>query len=151
MTNIPTSQTQQESGYVDDRGRNSDNQNRRDNSNPQSRHRDSSLPNVPPPVMPSSTSLQLGYSDFYEKFYRQTVDKQFHDYNRNDSGNQRYNDFPNQANRRYNRNNYQGMENSRQYHPHHYQSDDYPPNVPGSNHSDNGEDDIAANFPFLDN
>ena len=132
VTNIPTPQTQQESGYTDDRGRNSDNQNRRDNKNPQSRHRDSTLPNVPPPVMPSSTSLQPGYPDFYENFYRQTVDKQFNNYNRNDIGNQRYNDFLNQTNRRYNRNNYQGMENSRQYYPQFYQSDYYPPYVPGN-------------------
>ena len=56
VTNIPASQTQNESGYTDDRGRNSDNQNRSENTNPQSRHRDSSLPNVPPQVMPSSAA-----------------------------------------------------------------------------------------------
>ena len=105
VTNIPASQTQNESGYTDDRGRNLNNQNRRDNSNPQSLNRDSILPNVPPKVMPSSTALQPGYSDFYANFYRQTVHNQFQTYNnRYDNGNQRYNDYPNQANMRYNRN-----------------------------------------------
>ena len=83
VTNIPASQTQNESGYTDDRGRNSDNQNRRDNSHPQILHRDSILPNVPPQVMLSSTALQPGYSDFYANFYRQTVDNQFQNCNRN--------------------------------------------------------------------
>ena len=54
------------------------------------------------------------------------LDNQFQNYN---GGNQRYNDYPSQANMRYNSNNFQGMENVRQHHTQFYQSDYYPTNV----------------------
>ena len=76
-------------------------------------------------VLPSSQ----GYAEIYANFYRQPVDNQFQNYNRNDIGNQRYNDYPNQANMRYNGNNFQGMENARQNHPQFYQGDSCPMNV----------------------
>ena len=142
VTNIPAPQTQNESGYTDNRGRNSDHQNRRDNFNPQSHSRNSVLPNVPPQVTQSSAALPPGYTEFYANFYKQAVDNQFQNYNRNDNGNQRYDDYHNQANMRYNGNNYHGMENvcqGRQYYPQFYQSDCDQTNVnfQGNQHTNN--------------
>ena len=79
--------------------------------------------------MPNSAALPPGYAEFYANFYRQTVDNQFQNYNRNDIGNQRYNDYPNQANMRDNGNNFPGMKNVRQNHPQFYQSGYHPTNV----------------------